>query len=57
MVFFLNGYLFLTGGGKERMSRGEAEKERERENPKQVPHTASTVPNLGLEPTNLEIMT
>ena len=50
---FFNVYLFRE---REREKVEEGRRERERENPKQAP-TLSAEPDLGLEPTNCEIMT
>ena len=41
----------------ESVSRGEAETERKRERIPSILHTVSTEPDVGLEPTNCEIMT
>ena len=39
------------------MGEGEGQRERETQNPKQAPGSVSTGPDMGLEPTDLEIMT
>ena len=35
----------------------EGQREKDRENPEQAPHTVSTEPDVGFEPMNREIMT
>ena len=59
-LIFLNIYLFLRDRGRQSMSRGGGERERETQNLKQAPGSelfVTTEPDAGLELTNCKIMT